>query len=597
MSGIAYMTFRDRGVAIHYPAGLRSLAGPLLGGVEETALPSMLDLSIAEDGPEQFILSMNGTPQASGGLGPVLFEAITAAQRTLLDAAPKEALLLHAAALAQGGNGILIAGDTRSGKSTLAAALAGQGFSYLSDEIVTLSPDLAIEGMARPLTIRNDVWNAVSALPWVTQAVYVSQGRRLVQAPTAPAPEPATLGLIIVPERVSGKTPRLERVPAAKAATLLMARNHGSARGVDHSFTTILSVVSKVPVVRLHYDDIAQLEGLEPFIAKILSGGTAMLPAVVDEANAMFAAKPPPVASPAVPVATPKKGPVKLTIGMATYDDYDGVYFTVQALRMYHPAVLRDTEFLVVDNHPEGIAAPALKDLDAHIPNYRYLPLPGRNGTSHTRDLIFREAQGEYVLVLDCHVLLHPGAIDRLLAYFEAHPKCDDLIQGPLVYDGLDHVSSHWDPVWREGMFGTWAKDPRADVLDGEPFDIPLQGLGLFACRREAWLGFNPRFRGFGGEEGYIHEKFRHYGRRALCLPGLKWLHRFGRPGGTPYVNKWEDRIFNYVAGRVELGRPFDDVEEHFTQLLGEGPAARIFADVRRELGLADAPRELAAVG
>ena len=35
--------------------------------------------------------------------------------------------------------------------------------------------------------------------------------------------------------------------------------------------------------------------------------------------------------------ATPRKGAnVKLTVGMTTYDDYDGVYFTLQALRLYH---------------------------------------------------------------------------------------------------------------------------------------------------------------------------------------------------------------------------------------------------------------------
>ena len=38
---------------------------------------------------------------------------------------------------------------------------------------------------------------------------------------------------------------------------------------------------------------------------------------------------------------------VALTIGMATYDDFDGVYFTLQALRLYQD--LLDTELLVVD--------------------------------------------------------------------------------------------------------------------------------------------------------------------------------------------------------------------------------------------------------
>jgi hypothetical protein len=40
---------------------------------------------------------------------------------------------------------------------------------------------------------------------------------------------------------------------------------------------------------------------------------------------------------------------VELTIGMAVYNDFDGVYFTLQALRLYQD--LDDTELLVVDNY------------------------------------------------------------------------------------------------------------------------------------------------------------------------------------------------------------------------------------------------------
>ena len=47
--------------------------------------------------------------------------------------------------------------------------------------------------------------------------------------------------------------------------------------------------------------------------------------------------------------------------------------------------------------------------------------------------------------------------------------------------------------------------DDRGRDSNGEPFEIPMQGLGMFSCRKEAWLGFNPLFNGFGGEEGYIH--------------------------------------------------------------------------------------------
>src|SRR5580704_13856031 len=63
-----------------------------------------------------------------------------------------------------------------------------------------------------------------------------------------------------------------------------------------------------------------------------------------------------------------------LTIGMATYDDYDGVYFTTQAIRLYHPEVTADTEILVIDNHPDGPCAAELKALENWIEGYRYVP-------------------------------------------------------------------------------------------------------------------------------------------------------------------------------------------------------------------------------
>src|SRR5262249_17348834 len=64
----------------------------------------------------------------------------------------------------------------------------------------------------------------------------------------------------------------------------------------------------------------------------------------------------------------------KLTIGMATYDDYDGVYFTLQSIRLHHPEILTDAEFVIIDNNPDGPCADALKDLGNWIPNYRYIP-------------------------------------------------------------------------------------------------------------------------------------------------------------------------------------------------------------------------------
>ncbi len=272
-----------------------------------------------------------------------------------------------------------------------------------------------------------------------------------------------------------------------------------------------------------------------------------------------------------------------LTIGMATFNDYDGVYFSVQALRLYHPEVAERTEILVLDNFPEGLAAAALKRLEQHVQGYRYVPANSVRGTA-VRDMIFRESNSDFVLCMDCHVLFAPGSLAAFLDYLEAHRDSNDLLQGPLLSDDLTTLSTHFDPVWSAGMWGVWSYDNRGAEPSSPPFEIPMQGLGVFACRRAAWPGFNPRLRGFGGEEGYIHEKFRRAGARTLCLPFLRWTHRFERPLGPAYDPSWEDRIRNYLIAFDELGFDLSPAIQHFEEFVGVPAARPILEAVQREI-------------
>ena len=272
-----------------------------------------------------------------------------------------------------------------------------------------------------------------------------------------------------------------------------------------------------------------------------------------------------------------KKG--ALTIGMATYDDYDGVYFTIQSIRFHHPEIQDKISFILIDNHPDSPVGSALKNLQHTIPDYRYIPFRDYNSTA-VRDLIFREADTEYVLCIDSHILIQSGAITRLIDYLDNKPDCMDLLQGVLVADDMKHHYSRFQAKWFEGMLGNWGVDQQAADAAAAPFEIPMQGLGLFACRKKAWPGFNPRFRGFGGEEGYIHEKFRQQGRKTYCLPFLRWLHRFGRPYGTKYPNLWHNRIRNYYIGFEELGMDPSPVESHFRALLGSAE----FETIQKEI-------------
>jgi hypothetical protein len=138
-----------------------------------------------------------------------------------------------------------------------------------------------------------------------------------------------------------------------------------------------------------------------------------------------------------------------------------------------------------------------------------------------------------------------------------------------MYYDDLKTKATHMNPDWRCEMFGTWAYDPQE--TQGIPFDIPMHGLGLFSCKKDRWLGFHPLFKGFGGEEGYIHEKYRQQGRRCLNLPWMGWAHRFGRPKGVSYRLALEDKIKNYIFGHIELGKDLQEIYDHFTEFAPHG--------------------------
>jgi len=255
----------------------------------------------------------------------------------------------------------------------------------------------------------------------------------------------------------------------------------------------------------------------------------------------------------------------KLTIGMCVYNDYDGVYFTLQSLRLHHSEVMSNVEFVIVNNSKDQDQANALKALVSHIKQpIQYIEFTEYESTS-VRNKIFEVANTPYVLVLDCHVLLHSNAVKRLIEFFDSGKDEGNLLHGPMLFDGLDAMYSSFSTVWSNGMQGQWVAEKERTSLDSEPFEIEAQGLGLFACRKDSWLGFCNYFRGFGGEEVYIHKKYKLYGKKTLCLPFLRWLHRFTRLKSPGYPNTWSGRYRNYILGRLDLGLPFDDVDEHFT--------------------------------
>lgn len=263
----------------------------------------------------------------------------------------------------------------------------------------------------------------------------------------------------------------------------------------------------------------------------------------------------------------------KLTVGMAHHTDFSGVYFTIQHIRQTTKRI-EEVEFVVVDSSG-GALLPVCAEHRLDVRNFvgncqrgtagaKMVEMTEEEGfgTSQPRNRVFAEASGDAVVCMDCHVLPVPGSMDRLIEWYEQHDTLD-LYQGPILHDDMSVMATHFEDEWRDQMWGIWEKKD-IDLNNGKPFEIGAMGLGLFSCRREAWLGFNPHFRAFGGEEWYIHEKFRKQGRKCWCLPWLQWNHRFGRPDGIAYTITREHKVRNYILGCQELGIPLDRLEEHF---------------------------------
>lgn len=315
---------------------------------------------------------------------------------------------------------------------------------------------------------------------------------------------------------------------------------------------------------------------------------------------------------------------MKLTIGMATFNDWERTLFTVQnvKLQLKQLGMRNDAEIIIVDNDPESIASPHLNRLatDAICSGgwkTRYLPFNQAWGTAQPRNAIFDNARGDIVIVMDSHILMVPDTIHRMVRYLEM-PDCRDIVSGPILFDNLDTMATHFEPVWRESMFGVWGTAwydhthgwmasvaidvdgkkrlamrhlmgtdlaytpddlglaweghqtylPRKGFVHGAeswmPFEIPAMGLGLFGMRKEFWPGFNRDMRGFGGEECYIHEKVRRAGGRAMCLPEALWWHSFNSETSVTYPLRTSDKIRNNVIAWRELGWNVDEIRQHF---------------------------------
>lgn len=262
----------------------------------------------------------------------------------------------------------------------------------------------------------------------------------------------------------------------------------------------------------------------------------------------------------------------ELSVTMAVFDDYAGAWMTIMDLLMNHEDGTDDlsgVEIVVGDNNPDSSEGEQLRKVCLNTEGVRYFAIRDVTGSSLPKDRVIRQARGNAVLQLDSHVILPAGTIARLKQHYRDHPETTDLITGPILHRPGQVNDTHQTLQWRGGNLGVWANHPPAKQATGEPFEVPQNGTGLFSFRREAWLGYHPSFHGYGGNESYLYEKWRRHGRKTICLPWLRWLHRFGHPGGTKYANRWAEKCRNYLITLDALGWDRQPMLDHYKKAWG----------------------------
>lgn len=256
-----------------------------------------------------------------------------------------------------------------------------------------------------------------------------------------------------------------------------------------------------------------------------------------------------------------------LTVAIPTYDDYERLRLTVHSLKLHHKGL--GFEILVFDNF--GCAKTRAFCEKAGV---KYVVDSRVKGTCYAKSRAIQESEGQFVLVIDSHVLVGCDGVKKLQEYLsKLGPDKNDILHGPLVSDKGVIIATEMICQWQGEAWGVWHDRTKSETIPLEegPTLIWSHGCGLFCVRRSTWPGYHPRCEGFGGEEGVIQSLYRVRGGQALLLPFLTWTHSFNEAATVKHVIRAEDKFRNYLLNIGFLGDRYQiwsDCITHFSQFL-----------------------------
>lgn len=176
-------------------------------------------------------------------------------------------ILLHAAVLERNGRAVILPAPPGSGKSTLCAYLAFNGWRLLSDELALISPDSGeVYGLARPINLKNASIDIIAGelphVPFCKPVPDTKKGTVSHMQPSANAVEdmhrPVPIGWLVKPCYVAQS--QLETTPISRPEALAMVMENSFNYDIlgPSAFVAITHLLENVRSFDLQYSNLAE---------------------------------------------------------------------------------------------------------------------------------------------------------------------------------------------------------------------------------------------------------------------------------------------------------------------------------------------------
>ena len=208
-------------VSVRAPASLLRSLMPLWGHLRTDVASPDLDCLLQVDEAGAGSLTINGVSCLDGLQAGSLVGALYRAILEHLYPATRWSAMIHAGAVANNGNALIISAPSGFGKSTLVAYLVARGFEYLSDDLAALTHDGSVTPFPLPISVKSGAAPALAPFYSQIDAAVREGAQYIVQNADFLGPARPAKALLF-PKYLAGATTRFEKLKVENALASLL---------------------------------------------------------------------------------------------------------------------------------------------------------------------------------------------------------------------------------------------------------------------------------------------------------------------------------------------------------------------------------------